>query len=231
MMAGIGREPPAASTAPAEVVVPNRYLPFKRALDVLFSLALIILFSPVMLIISLGILLASSGPVLHRQMRIGKDGKPFRMLKFRSMQMQNNPDLHRQYVQKLIKENTQPRGLGKANLKMSGDPRITGIGKYLRRFGLDELPQFFNVLKGEMSIVGPRPPMPYEYEVYTDWHKQRMKVLPGITGTWQVLAHNTVAFDEMVKIDLEYVQNMNLWTDVKIMLLTPVEMVLGKGGG
>jgi lipopolysaccharide/colanic/teichoic acid biosynthesis glycosyltransferase len=209
----------------------NRYLPLKRALDIVIASALIILFGPLMLAIALGILLASSGPVLYRQMRIGKDGVPFRMLKFRSMQIQNNPDLHRQYVQKLIKENTQPRGIGKANIKMSADPRVTGIGKYLRRFGLDELPQFFNVLKGEMSIVGPRPPLPYEYEVYADWHKQRMTVLPGITGTWQVLAHNTVAFDEMVKIDVEYVQNMNLWTDLKIMLLTPVEMILGKGGG
>jgi lipopolysaccharide/colanic/teichoic acid biosynthesis glycosyltransferase len=231
MRAVTRQEPRVASLPIGEVGVPNRYLPFKRALDILLSVVLTILFAPLMLAIALGILLASPGPVLYRQMRVGKDGVPFRMLKFRSMQIQNDPDLHRQYVQKLIKDNTQPRGIGKANLKMSADPRVTGIGKYLRRFGLDELPQFFNVLKGEMSIVGPRPPLPYEYEVYADWHKQRMTALPGITGTWQVLAHNTVAFDEMVKIDVQYVQNMNLWTDLKIMVLTPVEMILGKGGG
>ncbi len=151
------------------------------------------------------------------------------MLKFRSMQVANSPDMHREYVQKLITEKTQPRG--KANLKISADPRITGIGKYLRRFGLDELPQFFNVLRGEMSIVGPRPSLPYEYEVYEEWHKQRLSVLPGITGYWQVLAHNTVEFDAMVRMDLEYIRSMNLWLDLKIMLLTPVEMITGKGLG
>ena len=226
----ITQGPRGASAAIGEVGMPNRYLPFKRALDIVLAFALLILFGPLMLAIALGILLASPGPILYRQMRVGKDGVPFRMLKFRSMRVQSSPELHRQYVQQLIKDNTQPRGIGRASLKMSADPRVTGIGKYLRRFGLDELPQFFNVLKGEMSIVGPRPPLPYEYEVYEQWHKQRMTVLPGITGTWQVLAHNTVAFDEMVKIDVQYVQNLNLWTDLKIMLLTPVEMILGKGG-
>ena len=153
------------------------------------------------------------------------------MLKFRSMQVVNNPDLHREYVQKLIRENIQPGVLGKSSLKMLGDPRITGMGKYLRKFSLDELPQFFNVVKGEMSIVGPRPSLPYEYEVYEEWHKGRLAVLPGITGYWQVLAHNTVAFNEMVRIDLEYIRSMNLWLDIKIMFLTPFEMIRGKGSG
>ena len=209
----------------------NIYLLLKRGLDILIALSLIILFAPLMLAIIIGIRISSVGPIFYRQIRIGKNGRPFHMLKFRSMQVVNNPDLHREYVQKLIRENIQPGVLGKSSLKMLGDPRITGVGKYLRKFSLDELPQFFNVLRGEMSIVGPRPPLPYEYEVYDDWHKERLKVLPGITGYWQVLAHNTVAFNEMVKIDLEYIRSMNLWLDLKIMFLTPIEMIKGKGSG
>jgi lipopolysaccharide/colanic/teichoic acid biosynthesis glycosyltransferase len=109
--------------------------------------------------------------------------------------------------------------------------RITGLGKILRSLGLDELPQFINVLRGEMSLVGPRPPMPYEYELYNDWHKQRLSALPGITGLWQVKAHNQVSFDEMVQIDLDYIASMSLWLDLKIILLTPLEMLRVKGGG
>jgi len=184
-----------------------------------------------MALIMAGICISSPGPIFYRQTRIGKNGKPFSMFKFRSMQVINNPDLHREYVLKLIRENTQPGALGKSSLKMLGDPRITGVGKYLRKFSLDELPQFFNVLRGEMSIVGPRPSLPYEYEVYEEWHKRRLEVLPGITGLWQVLAHNTVSFDDMVRIDIEYIQSMNFWLDLKIMAFTPIEMIRGKGAG
>ncbi len=211
--------------------VPNSYLLIKRILDVLIALVLILLFGPLMLVIALGIRISSPGPIFYRQTRIGKNGKPFSMLKFRSMQVVNNPDLHREYVQKLIKENTEPRTLGKSSLKILADARITGLGKYLRKFSLDELPQFFNVLKGEMSIVGPRPPLPYEYEIYSEWHKQRLAVLPGITGMWQAMAHNIVSFDDMVRLDIEYIQSMSLWLDLKIMFLTPVEMIRGKGAG
>ncbi len=209
----------------------SNYRPVKRALDIVVALGLIVFFAPLMLLISIGIRISSPGPILYRQIRIGKDGKPFRMLKFRSMQVRNNPDLHKEYVQMLIQQNTEPRALGKTSVKMIGDSRITGVGKYLRKFSLDELPQFFNVLKGEMSLVGPRPPLPYEYEVYQDWHKQRLNVSPGITGLWQVRAHNTVAFDDMVRLDIEYMQTMNLWLDLKIMALTPIEMIRGKGAG
>lgn len=209
----------------------NGYLPMKRALDIGLALFSILLFGALMLAIALGIRISSPGPILYRQKRIGKNGFPFDMLKFRSMQVKNNPDLHREYVQKLIKNNTGPLDMGKSSLKVAGDPRITGLGEYLRKFSLDELPQFFNVLKGEMSIVGPRPSLPYEYEVYEEWHKQRLAVLPGITGLWQVTARNAVAFDEMVRMDLEYTQSMNLWLDLKIIFLTPIEMVRGKGAG
>jgi lipopolysaccharide/colanic/teichoic acid biosynthesis glycosyltransferase len=212
-------------------IVASRYLPLKRVVDMLAAVACIVLFGPLMLAIAIGIRFSSPGPIFYRQQRIGKDGKAFAMLKFRSMQVVNNPDLHREYVQRLIRENLHPSGLGKSHLKISGDPRITGAGKYLRKFGLDELPQFFNVLRGEMSIVGPRPSLPYEYEVYEEWHTQRLAVLPGITGYWQVFAHNAVTFDDMVRIDLLYIQSMSLWMDVKIMILTPIEMIRGKGSG
>lgn len=214
-----------------KVVLANGYLPVKRVLDVCLAMFSILLFGALMLAIAVGIRISSPGPILYRQKRIGKNGVPFDMFKFRSMQVKNNPDLHRQYVQKLIRENTEPRSLGKNNLKIDGDPRITGLGKYLRKFSLDELPQFFNVLKGDMSIIGPRPSLPYEYEVYEEWHKQRLTALPGITGPWQVLAHNTVPFDEMVSIDLEYIRSMNLWLDLKIIFLTPIEMIRGRGVG
>jgi lipopolysaccharide/colanic/teichoic acid biosynthesis glycosyltransferase len=195
------------------------------------AVALLVLLGPLMLVIALGIWISSPGPIIHRQTRIGKDGIPFVLYKFRSMQVTNDPGLHREYVQKLIKENIQPRDLGKDTLKLIGHPRITGLGKYLRKFSVDELPQLFNVLKGNMSIVGPRPPMPYEYEVYEQWHKQRLSVLPGITGLWQVTKHNTVSFNQMVHIDLDYIQNMNFFLDFKIIVLTPVEMLRGRSNG
>jgi len=209
----------------------HRYLPFKHTIDLIIALALILFFGPLMLVVALGIRISSPGPIIYRQVRIGKDGIPFVLYKFRSMQVTNNPDLHREYVQKLIKENIKPKDLGMDSLKIIGHPRITGLGKYLRKFSVDELPQLFNVLKGNMSIVGPRPPMPYEYEVYAQWHKQRQSVLPGITGLWQVTKHNTVPFDEMVYIDLDYIQTMNFWLDLKIMLLTPFEMIRGRANG
>lgn len=228
--ATLKRTPLSTFDARGSPSIRNYRLP-KRVLDVLLSIALIVLFGPLMLLISLGILISSPGPVLYRQSRIGKDGRPFRMLKFRSMQVVNSPDLHREYVQRLIRENKNPSAMGKSSLKWIGDPRITGVGKYLRKFSLDELPQFFNVLRGEMSVVGPRPSLPYEYEVYAEWHKQRLVVLPGITGPWQVNAHNAVAFDDMVRMDLKYIQSMCLWLDLKLILLTPVEMIRGKGAG
>ena len=209
----------------------NNYLYLKRGLDVLIALGMLVVFGPLMLLLALGIRLSSPGPIFYRQTRIGKNGNPFKMLKFRSMQVTNNPDLHREYVQKLIRENLDPAKLGNGSLKLVGDPRITGLGKYLRKFSLDELPQIFNVLRGEMSIVGPRPPLPYEYEVYKEWHKQRLAVLPGITGLWQATAHNIVSFDEMVKIDIRYIQSATFWLDIKLMFLTPIEMIKGKGSG
>jgi len=207
----------------------NYFTLLKPVLDYFVAIILLILASPMFLIFAIGIKLYSPGPVFYYQKRIGKDGKPFRMIKFRSMRVNADTTPHKEYVQSLIRQNTRPRDLGKDTLKLEADPRITGLGKILRSFGLDELPQLINVLKGEMSIVGPRPSLDYELEVYEDWHKNRLGVLPGITGVWQVTAHNAVSFNEMVQIDLDYIQKANLWLDLKVMLLTPIEMLKKKG--
>jgi lipopolysaccharide/colanic/teichoic acid biosynthesis glycosyltransferase len=215
-----------------EVVWTNFYARnLKRPLETILALGLLLFFAPLMIFIASGIKLFSPGPILYRQKRVGKNGQPFMMLKFRSMRMENSPDLHREYVQRLIRENVDPKEMGSGSLKLKSDPRITGLGRILRKYSLDELPQLLNVLRGEMALVGPRPPLPYEYEVYSDWHKQRLAVLPGITGTWQVLAHNTCSFEEMVRLDIKYIETMSLWNDLKLMIMTPIEMIRGKGSG
>lgn len=201
----------------------------KPIIDYCLAAILLMLTSPLFLIFSIGIKFHSSGPVFYYQQRIGRNGRPFRMVKFRSMRVNADTNLHKEYVQSLIKKNLGPEDLGKATLKLKADPRMTGLGRILRSFGLDELPQLINVLKGEMSIVGPRPSLDYELEVYEEWHKRRLSVLPGITGVWQVTAHNAVPFNEMVQIDLKYIREANLWLDLKVMLLTPIEMLKRKG--
>ncbi|HEX2980925.1 MAG TPA: sugar transferase [Anaerolineaceae bacterium] len=201
----------------------------KPVVDALLALLLLMVTSPLFVIFALGITLHSPGPIFYFQDRIGLNGKPFRMIKFRSMRVNADQNLHKEYVQSLIRNNIRPEEIGKETLKMESDPRITGLGKVLRGFGMDELPQLINVLRGEMSIVGPRPSLAYEFEMYDTWHEQRLSVLPGITGLWQVTAHNRVPFDEMVRIDLDYIRKANLWLDLKIMLLTPIEMLRKKG--
>jgi lipopolysaccharide/colanic/teichoic acid biosynthesis glycosyltransferase len=202
----------------------------KPALDYFVAAALLVITSPLFLIFCLSIKLHSPGPIFFTQERVGKYGKPFRIFKFRSMRVNADTNFHREYMQQVIQSNISPADLGKKSLKLDAtDPRITHVGKVLRSSGLDELPQLINVLRGEMSIVGPRPPIPYEVEIYEAWHKQRLAVLPGITGLWQVTAHNLVPFDEMVRIDIDYIQKANLWLDLKIMLLTPLEMLRKKG--
>jgi lipopolysaccharide/colanic/teichoic acid biosynthesis glycosyltransferase len=207
------------------------YAKLKHVADIVIIFFFLPAFCLLLLLIMIAIKLYSPGPIFYRQKRIGKDGVPFDLLKFRSMRVGSDSQVHRAYVQRLIRENIRPEDVGSKSLKLSNDLRITGLGKILRSLGLDELPQFINVLRGEMSLVGPRPPMPYEYELYNDWHKQRLRALPGITGLWQVTAHNQVSFDEMVQIDLDYIESMSFWLDLKIMFLTPLEMLRSKGGG
>ena len=205
-------------------------LRLKRAVDILGSLFAIILCAPLLLLISLAVKLTSKGPVLFRQQRIGQSGKPFTFLKFRSMYQNNDHTIHREYVTKLISARAETTSKTTTVYKLTSDPRITKIGGLLRRTSLDELPQLFNVLKGEMSLVGPRPPIPYELAAYAPWHRRRLMVVkPGITGLWQVAGRSRVTFDEMVRLDLRYAASWSLWLDLVILLQTPRAVITGHG--
>jgi lipopolysaccharide/colanic/teichoic acid biosynthesis glycosyltransferase len=171
--------------------------------------------------------------VFFRQRRIGQHGRPFVFLKFRSMYVGNNAGIHKQYVQQLIAgkaERQASNASGQGVFKLTKDPRITRVGAFLRRTSLDELPQFINVLKGQMSLVGPRPPVPYEVEAYDLWHRARLlEAKPGITGLWQVSGRSRVTFDEMVRLDLRYARSWTPWMDLQILLRTPAAVLLGEG--
>ena len=207
----------------------------KRLMDVAGSLLALLLFSPAFLAVAAAIKLTSEGPVLFRQERIGQWGKPFTFLKFRSMQVVQADNPHKVYIEKLIRENKEANGSGTENgeapvFKLTADPRVTSVGRFIRKTSLDELPQLINVLRGEMSLVGPRPPVAYEADVYDVWHRMRLlTVKPGITGLWQVMGRSRTTFDEMVRLDLRYVSEWSLWQDIKIILKTPWAVIAGKG--
>jgi len=204
----------------------------KRCIDIAGSLVALIVLAPLMTAIAIAIKIKSPGPVLFRQIRLGRSGKPFMFLKFRSMHVQSNPAIHEAYVKSFIanKAKDECDAGGKAVFKLQGDPRVTGIGRFLRRTSLDELPQFFSVLTGDMSLVGPRPPVPYEFAAYKIWHRRRLlAVRPGITGLWQVEGRSRVKFDEMVRMDIAYVRRWTLWKDITILMRTPKAVVSGSG--
>jgi lipopolysaccharide/colanic/teichoic acid biosynthesis glycosyltransferase len=203
----------------------------KRTLDVLGSTGLLILFAPLMLVIAALVKATSKGPVFFRQDRIGQNGKPFKMLKFRSMRPNAGSAIHQDYVTWFIKSSGEaPKGEKAGVFKIANDPRITPIGRFIRNTSLDELPQFLNVLFGEMSLVGPRPPLQYEVDQYKPWHCRRvLEAKPGITGLWQVTGRSRTTFDEMVRLDLRYAKSSSLWTDIKILLATPKAVISGKG--
>jgi exopolysaccharide biosynthesis polyprenyl glycosylphosphotransferase len=204
----------------------------KRSIDISGSLCALVLLSPILIIIAVAIKLTSKGPILFKQHRMGQFGVRFTLLKFRSMYFQNDAKVHRDYVKQLISGNedhTQQKS-SKGVYKIKNDPRVTSVGRFLRKTSLDELPQFFNVLKGEMSLVGPRPPIPYEVEAYEIWHRRRfLEVKPGITGLWQVEGRSRTRFDEMVRMDLKYAKTWSPWMDVKILLRTPMVVLRGDG--
>ena len=205
----------------------------KRAIDILGSLLALTLLAPLFLIIAVAVKASSKGPIFFRQRRIGQHGRPFMFYKFRSMYVGNDASVHKEYVKKLIAgkaEANNSNGNGQGVFKLTSDSRITRIGAFLRRASLDELPQFYNVLKGEMSLVGPRPPVPYEVENYDLWHRRRLlEAKPGITGLWQVSGRSRVTFDEMVRLDLRYARSWSPWMDIKILMRTPLAVVSGEG--
>ena len=198
----------------------------KRALDIAGSFAALIVLLPLFIIISVAIKLTSAGPVFFRQKRIGQFGEEFTFLKFRSMYVNSDPSIHKEYVQSLICRKVESDG----TYKIKNDPRVTLVGRFLRKSSLDELPQFINVLRGEMSLVGPRPPIPYELEEYSLWHRRRvLEGKPGITGVWQVDGRSRTTFDEMVRMDLRYIRNQSFWLDIRILLKTPFAVLRGDG--
>lgn len=205
----------------------------KRMIDVLGSAALLIVLSPVLALIALAIKLTSEGPVIFRQERLGRFGKTFPCLKFRTMYSNNDPKMHHEYVRRLIVGETAKAEEGEAKpavYKIANDPRVTPIGRLLRKTSLDEFPQFWNVLRGEMSLVGPRPPLHYEFEMYDLWHRRRVfEVKPGVTGLWQVCGRSRTCFDDMVRLDLRYSRSWSLWLDLKILMATPRAVLTGDG--
>ena len=202
----------------------------KHAVDALIALPIFLASLPVFGAVALLVKLSSPGPVFHRAKAIGKGGRVFDMYKFRSMRVGGDSQIHKEYVTKLIKGEIREAGDGnEGTFKVTEDPRVTPVGKYLRKLSLDELPQLLNVLRGEMSLVGPRPCLPYEFELYEDWHKKRASVRPGITGLWQVAGRSAVTFDDMVLLDLYYVYNRSLLMDMNILFET-IFAVLGKRG-
>jgi len=201
----------------------------KRVMDVVGSAAAILLFSPVFLVIAAAIKWTSDGPAFFRQERLGCNGKSFTCLKFRSMYKDSDPAKHRNYITKYIGEQ-QNAAVEPGVFKLKDDRRITSVGRWLRKTSLDELPQLFNVLKGDMSLVGPRPPIPYECNLYDIWHRRRLlSCKPGITGLWQVMGRSRTTFDDMVRLDLKYINEWSLGLDFKILLKTPGAVFGGDG--
>ena len=228
------------------LAVENRdgYYFIKRVLDFSSAAVLLVLFFPLMLLIALLIILYSPGPVFFVQERVGAKRQRlgnrlywkktiFRCYKFRTMRINADPSLHQAYMRALIENNQEKmaalQGQDTKIRKLVRDPRITRPGKFLRKTSLDELPQLFNVILGEMSLVGPRPAIPYEVELYKSWYMQRLEAQPGITGLQQVTARSTFDFDQQMRLDIQYIQRQSFWLDIKIMLKTPFVVITTRG--
>lgn len=204
----------------------------KRGLDMAGSGLAIALLFPVLLMVALAVKLTSRGAVLFRQARLGQYGRTFTFLKFRSMYTDCDAQLHQEYVTQFIHgaADRHADGNGRRVFKLTSDPRVTPLGRLLRKTSVDELPQFFNVLRGDMSLVGPRPPLLYEFVHYSQWHKRRvLEAKPGITGLWQVQGRSRTSFDDMVRLDLQYIRRASLGMDLKILLQTPRAILGGDG--
>jgi lipopolysaccharide/colanic/teichoic acid biosynthesis glycosyltransferase len=223
-----GANGPAPSVSPwKEVALAKQrpgYFLAKRVLDVTLALVGLVLASPVMLLAWALVRLTSHGSAIFRQERVGFHGRRFVVYKFRSMYVDHDEQLHQERYEPFMRGERQHKGSG-----VPHDPRITPIGYLLRRSSVDELPQLVNVLRGEMSVVGPRPPMPSEVSIYQPWHLGRLETLPGITGLWQVQGRSRVSFETMVKMDIEYIQRQSFWYDLKLICLTVPAILSRKG--
>ncbi len=203
----------------------------KRAVDIIGSFILIVLLLPLFLAIALLVKITSKGPIVFKQTRLGYGGKEFTFLKFRSMHANADASFHEKYIQLLMEgESNEASGKNQIWQKLKNDPRITLLGRFLRKTSMDELPQLFNVLKGDMALVGPRPPIPYEYHKYQIWHKQRvLECKPGITGLWQVKGRSATTFDTMVRMDIQYFRQWSIWLDLKLLFQTPLAVFSTRG--
>ncbi len=197
----------------------------KRILDLILATIVMLGLLPLFLVLFILVKATSKGPAFFVQERVGFRGHIFKMIKFRSMYADADHRVHREYVEKLIKKGEK----GGRTYKLENDPRITPVGRWLRKLSLDELPQFLNVLKGDMSLVGPRPPIPYELEVYKPWHFKRLETKPGITGLWQVSGRNLLSFDQQAALDIKYIQHKSLAMDLTIIIKTIPVMLSGVG--
>ena len=214
------------------ISINNGYLRAKRLLDVVFTLLILPPLCIVIVIVAVAIRLDSAGPIFFKQKRIGLHGREFEMLKFRSM-YENSPDApHRETIVKYMNGEKMHDDIATTKFlyKLSDDQRVTKVGRFIRKKSIDELPQFFNVLRGEMTLVGPRPPIPYEVELYTPRDWLRLSGKPGLTGIWQVYGRSRVAFQSMVEMDIDYLQHQSFWEDLKLIALTVPVMIRGQGG-
>jgi lipopolysaccharide/colanic/teichoic acid biosynthesis glycosyltransferase len=199
--------------------------PWKRIIDIIGSLTGMVMMSPLFLFIFLLIKLLSPGPIFFKQERIGYGGKKFKFYKFRTMKPDIDTSLHEEYFAKLIESGANSECSGDPMCKIEKDPRIIPFGNILRKSYLDEIPQLYNVLRGEMSLVGPRPPIPYEVERYSSWHYERFECLPGMTGIWQISGKNRLTFKEMVRLDIQYSRHLSFLFDLKILFKTPFAII------
>ena len=219
------------SSAPQAELSPAAASRTKRLIDIVGATALLAITSPVWLVIAALIKVSSPGPVLFRQQRIGLNGRPFTMLKFRSMRNGVSVDPHRSFVRSMVRppaDGVETNGNGTV-YKLASDSRTTAVGRWLRRTSLDEIPQLLNVLRGDMSLVGPRPPLPYEVDDYEPWQLQRLTVRPGMTGAWQVADRYRLPYYEMCRMDVEYIRSWSIGRDLSILARTPGAMISRDG--
>jgi lipopolysaccharide/colanic/teichoic acid biosynthesis glycosyltransferase len=220
-------------TAPAQetIAIDHNYQRAKRIFDLIFILIILLPLLLIIVIIAFLIKLDSAGPVFFRQKRVGHNGVEFDILKFRSMYVHSSDSSHRRAIAKYMSgQKLAERKGDKLSYKVAGDPRVTSVGRLLRKFSLDELPQFFNILRGDMTLVGPRPPVPYEVELYSSHDMLRLCGKPGLTGPWQVYGRSSIPFQDMVELDIAYLRRSSLREDLKLIAMTVPVMISGRGG-